>query len=104
MQTPQWSLPQDCLNYLDNSVTCRHEILGLLLVKDLIVLDKNTGVKAGEVRLRGVPFLQVIIVVIMVFRIVHSLVNQESLQQAHAIVVRQSRRDIFFDKHAWKEV
>ena len=39
--------------------SCRDEILGLLLVKDLIILDKNQGVRAGEIRLRGVPFLQV---------------------------------------------
>ena len=35
--------------------------MGLLLVKDLIIVDANSGIKAGEVRLRGVPFLQVIL-------------------------------------------
>ena len=33
--------------------------MGLLLVKDLIVIDKSSQIRAGEIRLRGVPFLQV---------------------------------------------
>ena len=32
--------------------------MGLLLVKELIVIDKGAGVRAGEVRMRGLPYLQ----------------------------------------------
>ena len=39
-------------------LACRDEIMGLLLVKELIVIDKGAGVRAGEVRMRGLPHLQ----------------------------------------------
>lgn len=38
---------------------CREEIIGLLLVKELILVDKNAGVRAGDIRLRALPYLQV---------------------------------------------
>ena len=38
----------------------RDAIMGLLLVKELILVDKTANVKAGNVRLRGLPYLQVL--------------------------------------------
>lgn len=40
-------------------VSYREEIIGLLLVKELIVVDKSGGVRAGDIRLRGLPYLEV---------------------------------------------
>lgn len=34
--------------------------MGLLLVKELILIDKNAGTLAGEVRMRGLPYLKVL--------------------------------------------
>ena len=39
--------------------SCREEIIGLLLVKELIIVDKGSGVRAGDIRLRGLPYLKV---------------------------------------------
>ena len=33
--------------------------MGLLLAKELIVVDKSAGTRAGEIRMRGLPYLQV---------------------------------------------
>jgi hypothetical protein len=41
--------------------------MGLLLVKELILVDKNVGIRAGHIRLRGLPYLQV------TFRMTHTL-------------------------------
>lgn len=44
---------------LKRQPSCREEIIGLLLVKELIIVDKGSGVRAGDIRLRGLPYLKV---------------------------------------------
>jgi len=47
------------LHSAEASDACRDAIMGLLLVKELILVDKNAKIRAGHVRLRGLPYLQV---------------------------------------------
>ena len=39
-------------------VACRKEILGLILVKELITIDQSKGLPLSHVRMRSLPFLR----------------------------------------------
>ena len=40
------------------TVVCRKEILGLILVKELITIDQSKGLPLSHVRMRSLPFLR----------------------------------------------
>ena len=44
--------------FLKSQLNCREDLIGIIIVKELILVDKDAGVRVGDLKLRSAPQLK----------------------------------------------